>query len=84
MSADDLVLALTDVNEGRVPKDLVALDELLDRLKNWPFLEDDEYIAKEKEEKTTSSYAEVTDTGLPAKERKRPPIGRQGEEVILK
>ncbi|GAB2280938.1 hypothetical protein Dimus_015554 [Dionaea muscipula] len=38
-SRDDLVAALVDVNEGRMPKDRIALRMLAEEMINWPNLE---------------------------------------------
>lgn len=58
---EDLVAALEDVNEGRVPKDRVALKMLAEEMINWPNLE--EGLSK-KRPKGKSPYARATDTGI--------------------
>ncbi len=39
VSRDELAEALTEVSEGRVPRDRIALRELRNEMVNWPFLE---------------------------------------------
>ncbi|OIW01595.1 hypothetical protein TanjilG_08776 [Lupinus angustifolius] len=57
---DDLVAALEEVNEGKIPKDKVALQMLAEELAAWPNVE-----AEAPKKKTTKSlYAKATDTGI--------------------
>lgn len=58
---DDLVAALEEVNEGRVPGNRVALRMLAEELASWPNLEVE--VAKTKP-KGRSLYAKATDTGI--------------------
>ncbi|KAL8151525.1 hypothetical protein V2J09_021333 [Rumex salicifolius] len=58
---EDLADALEDVNEGRVPKNRVALRMLTEEMINWPNLEVE--ISK-KRPKTRSPYAKATDVGV--------------------
>jgi hypothetical protein len=39
VSRDEMAEALTEVSEGRVPRDRIALRELRNEMVNWPFLE---------------------------------------------
>ncbi|KAL9272740.1 Ycf3-interacting protein 1, chloroplastic-like protein [Drosera capensis] len=64
-SRDDLVDALVDVNEGRVPKDCIALQMLAEEMISWPNLEVE---APKKKSKSNSPYAKATDTGIDPKE----------------
>jgi hypothetical protein len=57
---DDLVAALEEVNEGKIPKDRVALQILAEEMTAWPNLEVE--ITKKKPKK--SLYAKTTDTGI--------------------
>lgn len=59
-SRDDMVVALIEVSEGRIPKDRIALRELYRELIEWPFIN-----AEEQASTSTSSspYEAVTDTG---------------------
>ncbi|GAB4840833.1 Ycf3-interacting protein 1, chloroplastic [Ancistrocladus abbreviatus] len=58
---EDLVDALEDVNEGRIPENRVALRMLAEEMINWPNLEDE---APRKRPKSRSPYAKATDTGV--------------------
>ncbi|XP_043701560.1 ycf3-interacting protein 1, chloroplastic [Telopea speciosissima] len=60
---DDLVAALEDVNEGRIPKNHVALRMLAEEMINWPNLE----VEVSKKKPSKSLYAKVTDTGVDPK-----------------
>ncbi|CAL5197297.1 unnamed protein product [Lathyrus oleraceus] len=60
---DDLVTALEEVNEGKIPKDKVVLQMLAEEMNAWPNLEVE--IKKKKPKK--SLYAKTTDTGIDPK-----------------
>ncbi|MED6121035.1 Ycf3-interacting protein 1, chloroplastic, variant 2 [Stylosanthes scabra] len=60
---DDLVAALEEVNEGKVPTDKVALKMLAEELAAWPNLE----IEATKKKPSKSLYAKATDTGIDPK-----------------
>ncbi|GAB2220321.1 hypothetical protein Droror1_Dr00007966 [Drosera rotundifolia] len=64
-SREDLVDALVDVNEGRVPKNRIALQMLAEEMISWPNLEVE---APKKKFKSNSPYAKATDTGIDPKE----------------
>ncbi|KAJ7969379.1 ycf3-interacting protein 1, chloroplastic [Quillaja saponaria] len=57
---DDLVAALEKVNEGKVPKDKLALQMLAEEMVQWPNLE----VEAPKTKPSKSLYAKATDTGL--------------------
>ncbi|XP_044497707.1 ycf3-interacting protein 1, chloroplastic [Mangifera indica] len=57
---DDLAEALEQVNEGKVPKDRVALRMLAEEMMQWPNLE----VEAPKKKSSKSPYARVTDTGI--------------------
>ncbi|KAK7386604.1 hypothetical protein VNO78_26938 [Psophocarpus tetragonolobus] len=57
---DDLVDALEEVNEGKIPKNRAALQMLAEELTSWPNVE--EALPKTKPSK--SLYAKATDTGI--------------------
>ncbi|KAL2334170.1 hypothetical protein Fmac_015383 [Flemingia macrophylla] len=57
---DDLVDALEEVNEGKIPKNRAALQMLAEELASWPNLETE--VPKKKP--TKSLYAKATDTGI--------------------
>ncbi|CAL0321418.1 unnamed protein product [Lupinus luteus] len=57
---DDLVAALEKVNEGKIPKDKVALQMLAEELATWPNVE----AEAPKKKPTKSLYAKATDTGI--------------------
>lgn len=57
---DDLVAALEDVNEGRIPENRIALRVLAEEMINWPNLEVEIKRAKPRK----SLYAKATDTGV--------------------
>ncbi|WJX87613.1 Ycf3-interacting protein 1, chloroplastic [Trifolium repens] len=61
---DDLVAALEEVNEGKIPKDRVILQLLAEEMTAWPNLEV-ELNPKKKPKK--SLYAKTTDTGIDPK-----------------
>ncbi|CAN1828583.1 Ycf3-interacting protein 1, chloroplastic [Linum perenne] len=78
---DELADALELVNEGKVPKDRLALRMLADEMTNWPNLEVmlmqlsltedqlDQYVEVSNKAKPTKSlYARVTNTGIDPKE----------------
>ncbi|GMH27720.1 hypothetical protein Nepgr_029563 [Nepenthes gracilis] len=58
---DDLVAALEDVNEGRIPNNRMALRMLAEEMISWPNLEVE---APKKRPKSKSPYAKATDTGV--------------------
>ncbi|XP_058095963.1 ycf3-interacting protein 1, chloroplastic [Magnolia sinica] len=60
VTRDDLVAALEDVNEGRIPENRVALQMLAEEMINWPNLE----VAATKSKPSKSLYAKATDTGV--------------------
>lgn len=64
MRRDDLVAALEDVHEGRIPKDRLALKLLAEEMMQWPKLEAE--VSKSKPKR--SLYAKATDTGIDPKE----------------
>ncbi|KAJ8765999.1 hypothetical protein K2173_020515 [Erythroxylum novogranatense] len=57
---DDLVEALEQVNEGKVPKNRIALRMLAEEMINWPNLE----VETPKKSARKSLYAKATDTGI--------------------
>lgn len=57
---DDLVDALEEVNEGKVPQDRVALRLLAEEMNAWPNLE----VEATKTKPSKSLYAKATDTGV--------------------
>ncbi|XP_010260817.1 PREDICTED: ycf3-interacting protein 1, chloroplastic [Nelumbo nucifera] len=57
---DDLVAALEDVNEGRIPENRVALRMLAEEMVQWPNLE----VEAPKQKPSKSLYAKATDTGV--------------------
>ncbi|KAH7841818.1 hypothetical protein Vadar_034647 [Vaccinium darrowii] len=57
---DDLAAVLEEVNEGKIPKNKVALRMLAEEMAQWPNLEVE--ITKKKPRK--SLYAKTTDTGV--------------------
>ncbi|OAY54417.1 ycf3-interacting protein 1, chloroplastic [Manihot esculenta] len=61
---DDLAEALEQVNEGKVPKNRLALKMLAEEMMNWPNLE----VEAPKERPKKSLYAKATDTGIDPKE----------------
>ncbi|KZV46350.1 hypothetical protein F511_07902 [Dorcoceras hygrometricum] len=61
---DDLADALVQVNEGKIPKDRVALQMLAEEMIQWPNLE----VEATKKKPSKSLYAKVTDTGVNLKE----------------
>ncbi|PNY11206.1 hypothetical protein L195_g007809 [Trifolium pratense] len=63
---DDLVAALEEVNEGRIPKDRVVLQLLAEEMNAWPNLEVELEPIKKKPKKK-SLYAKTTDTGIDPK-----------------
>lgn len=62
---DDLGAALEEINEGKIPKDRLALQMLAEELTSWPNLETE---APKKQKLTKSLYARTTDTGIDLKE----------------
>ncbi|KAL2555344.1 Encodes a chloroplast protein that induCES [Forsythia ovata] len=63
---DELAAALVEVNEGKIPKDRVALQMLAEELMQWPNLEVE--INPKKKRPGKSLYAKVTDTGIDPRE----------------
>ncbi|XVF46091.1 hypothetical protein PTKIN_Ptkin02bG0260400 [Pterospermum kingtungense] len=61
---DDLVDALEQVNEGKIPENRVALRMLAEEISNWPNLE----VEAPKKKRSKSLYAKATDTGIDPKE----------------
>lgn len=57
---EDLVTALEEVNEGKIPKDRAALQMLAEELTSWPNVE----AEAPKKKPTKSLYAKTTDTGI--------------------
>ncbi|KAK7262139.1 hypothetical protein RJT34_29700 [Clitoria ternatea] len=57
---EDLVDALEEINEGKVPKNRVALQMLAEELASWPNLETE----APKKKPSKSLYAKATDTGI--------------------
>ncbi|XP_074581237.1 protein CHLOROPLAST ENHANCING STRESS TOLERANCE, chloroplastic [Curcuma longa] len=68
ITRDDLVTALEDVNEGRIPKNRVALKLLAKEMTEWPNLEVE---SLEKGSPSKSLYAKATDTGVDPQAAKR-------------
>ncbi|CAA7397658.1 unnamed protein product [Spirodela intermedia] len=64
VTRDDLVSALVDVNEGRVPENRLALRLLAEEMLQWPNLE----VEAPKKGSRKSLYAKATDTGIDPKE----------------
>ncbi|PKU87117.1 protein CHLOROPLAST ENHANCING STRESS TOLERANCE, chloroplastic [Dendrobium catenatum] len=64
VTRDDLASALEDINEGRIPKNRVALRLLAEEMINWPDLE----VEAPKKKRTKSLYARATDTGVDPRE----------------
>ena len=62
VSRDDIAAALLEVVAGRIPLDRIALKELSMEVKDWPYLDAEEKLAKEDEE-ADASYESITDTG---------------------
>ncbi|KAL9239239.1 hypothetical protein vseg_013579 [Gypsophila vaccaria] len=60
-SREDLAVALEEVNEGKVPRNRLALRMLAEEMSSWPNLEVE--ITKTKGKKK-SLYAKATDTGV--------------------
>lgn len=61
---DDLVEALEQVNEGKIPTNRVALRMLAEEMTNWPNIE----VEALKKQRSKSLYARATDTGIDPKE----------------
>ncbi|KAM3204450.1 ycf3-interacting protein 1, chloroplastic isoform X1 [Capsicum annuum] len=57
---DDLAACLEEINDGKVPKDRVALQMLAEEMNSWPNLE----AEATKQNKSRSLYAKATDTGI--------------------
>ncbi|CAM8933005.1 unnamed protein product [Rhodiola kirilowii] len=67
-SREELAAALEEVNEGKVPRDRVALRMLAEEMTQWPNLE----VEPKKSKPRKSLYAKATDTGVdPAVAAKR-------------
>ncbi|KAG5562426.1 hypothetical protein RHGRI_005234 [Rhododendron griersonianum] len=60
---DDLAAVLEEVNEGKIPKNRVALRMLAEEMAQWPNLEV-EVTKKKKKKPGKSPYAKTTDTGI--------------------
>ncbi|KMT14759.1 hypothetical protein BVRB_4g075250 [Beta vulgaris subsp. vulgaris] len=60
---EELVAALEEVNDGKIPRNRFALRMLAEELTNWPNLE----VAPKKTTKSRSLYAKATDTGIDPK-----------------
>lgn len=58
---EDLVEALEEVNDGKIPRNRVALRLLAEEMINWPNLEAE---PSKKTTKSRSLYAKATDTGI--------------------
>ncbi|XP_050371037.1 ycf3-interacting protein 1, chloroplastic [Argentina anserina] len=63
---EELAAVLEEVNEGKIPKNKLALKVLAEEMNRWPNLEVQIKPAKKKPGK--SLYARVTDTGIDLKE----------------
>ncbi|GMJ12587.1 hypothetical protein HRI_004927900 [Hibiscus trionum] len=61
---DDLVEALEQVNDGKIPTNRVALRMLAEEMTNWPNIE----VEAPKKKRGKSLYARETDTGIDPKE----------------
>ncbi|KAK2997613.1 hypothetical protein RJ639_025032 [Escallonia herrerae] len=57
---DDLADVLEEVNEGKIPKDRIALQMLAEEMAQWPNLE----VEVKKKGPRKSLYAKATDTGV--------------------
>ncbi|WOK99744.1 protein CHLOROPLAST ENHANCING STRESS TOLERANCE, chloroplastic [Canna indica] len=68
VTREDLVAALEDVNEGRIPENRVALRLLAKEMTEWPNLEVE---APKKGKPSKSLYAKATDTGVDPQAAKR-------------
>ncbi|KAF3450107.1 hypothetical protein FNV43_RR06187 [Rhamnella rubrinervis] len=64
---DDLATTLEEVNEGKIPKNRVALKMLAEEMLQWPNLE----VEATKKKPGKSLYARATDTGIDPKEAAR-------------
>lgn len=60
VSRDDLVSALEEVHEGKIPENRVALRCLAEEMVQWPNLE----VETKKSKPKKSLYAKATDTGI--------------------
>ncbi|XP_078438922.1 death domain associated protein [Wolffia australiana] len=67
VTREDLVAALEDVNQGRIPNDRLALRLLAEEMTQWPNLE----VEINKKGSRKSLYAKATDTGIDPKEAAR-------------
>lgn len=76
VSRDDILLALSDVQAGRVCKDMLALRQLVKELQAWPYLESDEALRASSGGE--SPYAAVTETGLSKAQRQAQAQARAG------
>lgn len=63
VSRDDIAAALLEVTAGRIPLDRIALRELAQEVKTWPYLDAEDQLEAEKG--TASNYEGITDTGPP-------------------
>ncbi|GMH36091.1 hypothetical protein BSKO_03959 [Bryopsis sp. KO-2023] len=73
-SREEIAAALVEVNEGRIPKDRIALKVLREELVNWPSLE---VKPKQAAEKPSNGYNQ--EAGWRG-DQARPPIGRDKDE----
>jgi len=76
VSRDDVLAALTDVQAGVVPRDGLALRQLVAELQAWPYLESDEALRISSGGE--SPYAAVTETGLSKAQRLAQAQARSG------
>lgn len=62
VSRDEVAAALLTVNAGKIPLDRLALKELVNEVRMWPFLDADDELKAEQE--AVSNYEGITDTGI--------------------
>jgi hypothetical protein len=82
VSRDEMAEALTEVSEGRVPRDRIALRELRNEMVNWPFLELEggEPQGVEKLAPVTTPAEDDARAEWRQKGDIRPPVGRGPDE----
>ena len=81
VSRDEMADALTEVSEGRVPQDRIALRELRNEMINWPFLEEgSEPNGVEKLAPATTPAEDDARADWRQKGEVRPPVGRGPDE----
>ena len=82
VSRDEMADALTEVSEGRVPQDRIALRELRNEMVNWPFLELEggEPSGVEKLAPATTPAEDDARADWRQKGEVRPPVGRGPDE----